>query len=109
LFHEYKCTTQIFYNYVVFHPETNQVVIVGSKCNQRWNGDGKLLKMCQACERAYSGKIKFCRACQPSERRRIGAAASALEERGGSKISFGQRHRGRTFAEVYGTDKGYVD
>ena len=109
LVHECKCTTQIFYNYVVFHPETKQVVIVGSECIQRWNGDGKLLKSCLAFERAYSGKSKFCRACQPSERRRIRAAAVALEERGASKICFGQRHRGSIFAEVYDTDKGYVD
>jgi len=43
----------------------------------------------------------------------IGASPDPSRDRGargggGSKISFGQRYRGRTFAEVYDTDKGYV-
>jgi len=56
LVHEFTCSTQIFYNYVVFHPETKQVVIVGSECIQRWDEDGNLLKSYKAFERAYSGK-----------------------------------------------------
>jgi hypothetical protein len=45
-----KCTTHIHYNYAVFHPETTQVVIVGSDYIKRWQG-GKLLKVCQRCKK----------------------------------------------------------
>ncbi len=103
-----KCTTHIHYNYAVFHPETKQVVLVGSDCIKRWSG-GKLLKECQRCKKKYSGKSKFCRPCQPVERRRIRAVLAEVAERGASKISFGHRHRGSTFADVYDTDKDYVD
>ena len=32
-----------------------------------------------------------------------------VADRGASKASFGERHRGSAFADVYGKDKGYVD
>ena len=58
MIHICKCTTHIPYNYVVFHPETKQVIIVGSDYIKRWQG-GKLFKVCQRCNKQYSGKNKF--------------------------------------------------
>jgi hypothetical protein len=103
-----KSTTHIHCNYAVFHPETKLVVIVGPDRIKRWTG-GKLLKECQRYKKDYSDKSEFCRACQPIERCRIRVVLVEVTERGASKISFGQRHRGSSFADVYDTDKGYVD
>ncbi len=50
MINECKCTTAIHYNYVVFHPETKHVVIVGSECIMRRQG-GKLLKECKRCKK----------------------------------------------------------
>jgi hypothetical protein len=59
---ECKCTTAIHYNYVVFHPETKKVGIVGSEYIMRWQGE-KMLKGCQGCRKKYSEKSKFYRTC----------------------------------------------
>ena len=83
------------------------MVIVGSECIMRWQG-GKLLKECQRCKKKYSGKSKFCRPCQPVVRRRIKATAAEVAERGASKVDFGG-HRGRTYEDVFDTERGYVD
>jgi hypothetical protein len=102
-----KCTTDIHYNYAVFHPETRQVVIVGSDCIKRWTG-GKLLKECQRCKRKYSGKSKLCRPCQHVVRRRIKAMRSEVAGRGTSTVDFGG-HRGRTYEDVFDKERSYID
>ena len=100
------CTTSIKHNYVVFHPTTKQVVVVGSDCIERWMG-GKLPKSCQGCGATYSGVLKFCKRCAQTERDEIKAAKDQVAWQDNWKIQFGM-HRGSKWSYAANAE-GYAD